>query len=243
MLKFEKRSRKGEISVIVKDKEGWANRTLTIAFLCALFIHLTFILVFTVTPFSFGKNLGLYPPVEVDTTFKLPSTQIQASTETIKSIDTGLPEKQSLVPEIPNTPYLASAQPLESFERLEPSLSHFKNIEQEIYSHSLNDDQTLVKPLRMKVCGSLGNCNLINDGVVEAELSLLGDKVPRRARFAVMVESSKVIWYEPLETTGAKSLDMTAQSILKRIRFDQSGAEKIVSGEIEMHFNVGEKVS
>lgn len=243
MLKFEKRSRKGDINVIVKDKDGWANRTLLIAFLCALFIHLSFILVFTVTPFSFGKNLGLYPPVQVDTPFRLPSTQIQASTEGVKSIYTGLPEKRSLVPEISQTPYLALAQPLEWFERSEPPPIYFENIEQQIYSHSLDVEKPEIKPLQLKICGPLGNCVLINDGVVEAELSRLGDKAPRRARFAVLVESSKVFWYEPLETTGARPLDMMAQSILKRLRFNQLGSERIVSGQIEMHFNVGEKVS
>lgn len=241
MLKLEKLSKTGDVNLIIRDKARLLNHSLLIAFFCALGIHLLFLLLFTISPFSFGKNLTLFPPVEVQSDAGVNLTQIVAAIEKQRSIPTGLPTLAKPIPSLPANPSLSAVEPMELFQELKEDPMHFHALETTIYEHAFASQKRLLPVLQMKVCGPLGNCQVIKDGTEGVTLEPLPENNPHRAIFSVLVnmKNGKVLWYDPQQLTGSAKMDILAVSILKEMKFHGENTHDILPGEIEMHFNAG----
>jgi len=248
MLKLQRTSREGIISVIFRDKELLFTRPFVVAFAIALGIHLGLFLIFQVTPFKIGLSDTIFPPtrVEVDTPSK--ESVLAHVIPTIPKIR-GLPSAPVSGPVLLEHPKFLHVRPVGYNKVSSIGANAFMHIKNEIYQPGFNPLVRLVKkPLEIVISGPLAERVLISDGIKVKSLNWLSLKNNsyghgQRVVYSVMVEGAtgKVFWYEPKQLTQEPSIDKFAETVLKDMQFAADVNAISMSGEVEMHFNDGEK--
>lgn len=239
MLKLEKVSREGTISVIVRDKEHLFTRPFALAFGIALIIHLSLILIFHIAPFKIGITDTVFPPTSVEADTMILKESAIALIEPVIQTIKGLPIPPSSSPTT-TEPYFSKEHPIEYRKEETSTVSAFNLLEKEIYQpvfHSIDIQQK--PPLEILISGALADQPLLSSSFKDKIIPLLITSTDLRITYSVMVEgrTGKIFWFEPKQVAHIASLDHFSEMILRDMKFVPDAKNLILSGEIEFHFN------
>ena len=164
MLKLERTSREGMISVIVRDKESLFTQPVAFAFGIAFAIHLSLILLFHIAPFNIGMSGIIFPPVRVEADASLKESvvaDVESNTPTIR----GLPTAPSSGPIPSQHPKFLTVRPIEYSKAENSTANAFTHIEEGIYQPEFHPLARLSKkPLEIVISGTLAEQILLSDG-------------------------------------------------------------------------------
>lgn len=241
MLKLERASREGMISVIVRDKENLFTQPFTLAFCIAIAIHLSLILLFHVAPFKIGMNDTIFPPTRVEAdalTKESAIAEIEPAIQTIR----GLPSPPPSRPQTLHEPKFLTVRPMEYRKAESTTATAFNKIENVIYQPEFTP---LVakhqKPLEILISGILAEQKLLSNGINDKAIPSSNEL---RITYSVMVEgrTGKIFWFESKQhQQHFSAIDKFAESLLNDMKFAANPEMIAMSGEIELHFNSGTK--
>jgi hypothetical protein len=238
MLKLEKTSREG-IHIILRDKDRALTKPLWIAFSIACAIHLTLLLLFYITPFTYDAHQTVFPPIRAEAASETAESAVADIKPVTPSIR-GLPNPRPSRPYPSDTPHFVMNRPLEHLTTPSSRSTNFNELETDIYEPTF---QPLVKetpkPFFILVSGSLAEQTLQTDSLKERALPFV--TVPTCLVYNVIVEgkTGTVFWFEPVQETNL-TLTNFAEKILRELTFDLDSTLAVVSGQIELHFNPGD---
>lgn len=244
MLKLEKASRDGQISIIIRDKERFFSRPIAVAFALAILYHLLFLIIFQVAPFKLRLNQTIFPPVLVEAD-SIKETAIEVNVDRPKTIYSGLPPRPSSQPSLPDYPYFTAERPVEYIKENSSQINSFLRIEKEVYEPLFFPiEKSPLPPIHIVISGFLADKKLLSEGLKGKKLPAVKSTITQtelRNTYAVLVEgrTGRIFWYEPKQQTSITAIDSFAESILHDVQFTPSDEAFVTAGEIELHFNVG----
>lgn len=240
MLKLEKVSKSMEISISLRDEERFFNRPFLKALALALLIHLAAAMLFQIRPFTILGSQMLFPPAQVDTDISYTSDGgVFANLDHEEVVSFPIGEPKETFPKFPPVP--------DDMEWMLSSLSLFpiastQNPFKFLESRWLEPD--VISWAKQKIGGNpiqvfpskqLAERMVINEGIEPFD--------PRQTYsilFDVQVDdrTGTVCWYEIKKIEGSidRELNLEAENILRRMRFNSLEHSFITSGEIEIRF-------
>lgn len=242
MLKLERKSRDGQVSVQFRDKEFIFNRTLWFALACALAYHFLFFVVFNVTPFKISV-LTVFPLISVESdTLPKESAAIASDATAITSLH-GIPFPKASTPPLPAHPQFLGMIPSEYIKESNVKDSPFYFVEAGAHLPEIAIPQRKAKnPVEVLVSGLLAD-KFVGNGDIDKQMLAALSRMPSpqdmRVVYNVRVEgkSGKVFWFEAKELTNNASIDALAESIVRNLAFAADASAFETDGEIELHFH------
>ena len=247
MLKLERKSRDGEVNLLINGNDSFFNRSLVVAFLLALGFHALFLLVFHVSPFKSGVIETLYPPVGVEADLPVIPDGVLA----VADIGTaplslyGIPVPGFSQPSVPpSSQFLKTVATTYSIET-DPLDNPFLSIEEDaylpIFSVSVKKER---KPINVLVSGVLAERGIIFLGVdaKNSSSSVIKEmKEPLRLVYDVSVDgrTGKVFWFEPKEPSRLAAVNRLGNEIILGMLFATGG--NFVDGTVELEFSGGNR--
>jgi len=248
MLKFKRASREGMVSVIIRDKEPLFTRPFAIAFIIALMIHLSLILLFHVAPFNIGLGTATFPPTRVEAEAPSKESVLANLTPAVLTIR-GLPSLPLAAPIISEQPTFLAVRPAGYSHAMDFNskqavfkIMHVSESNQEIYQPSFNVLTPIIKKkLNIIISGILAEQMILSDGLTGKsvpEISSIRDS--ERIVYAVMAEkmTGKIFWFEPKQSSRNALINQFAETLLRDMQFIIDDQADVMSGEIEFHFNL-----
>lgn len=236
MLKLEKASREGLISIIIRDKERLVTKPLAIAFGVAFAIHLGLICLFQVVPITIDTQQIVFSPIRAEAESQTRESAV-ADIKIMAPSIRGLPSMPLSLPLYPSDPQFLMSHPLE-YAKTDASLPlNFYQAEASIYEPAF---QPLVKnapkPFRVIISGILAEQPLLTEGWQEQIPPHTLE--PTYVVYSVMAEgkTGRIFWFEPEQYPG-NLVASFAESILQQMRFDIDPNIAIVTGQIELYLN------
>lgn len=244
MLRLQKSSKDRQISIIMRDKSHLFTHSFLIAFTLAASFHLTFLVLFQITPFKPRfSEMPLSPVhVEADTAFK--DTAVVADAERLRPITSGLPPSKPSTPHLPERPSFLTASHMEYIKE-NSRVNPFSQIEKGVYHPEfIPQNKPPANPIEIVISGMLADKKLIANGLNSqqlpgrAELTMPGFEW--RAVYTVLLEgrSGRIFWYDSKQQTNVAVLDRLAEAILRSMRFAPERENFVIAGEVELHFNL-----
>lgn len=241
MLKLEKPSSQAPCRISLHEKEKFFSRTLILAFSIAFAIHLSFIAVFKITALKFPWDNTLFPPIEVNAEAAFPQILISSDLDIPNKLLNQLPWPGPSLPEYPDQPTVSTIQPLEYIKENSLAANVFSTIENEIYQPEYSPFVSPLPPLQIIVSGSLAEAKLLST-IPEIVPLMTGRQTTfqERLSYSVVVEvsSGRIFWVEAKQPVSF-ALEKFAEGILKNMLFSSNPTGSVISGEIELHFNMG----
>lgn len=239
MLKLQRNSREGTISVIIRDKEYLLTRPFLLALAIAIGIHLGLILLFHIAPFNIDFNERVLTPTQVQADNTGESIIIAELAPTAPSIR-GLPPVPSSYPSLSQPPKFLAYRPIAHRKIDNQANVAFTKIEQKIYVPEFIPTlhRALQSPFQIAVSGILGDYTLITDGM-ENQIIPKSKTGSTRIIYSVLVEgrTGKIFWFEPSQHAHEAAIDKFAEKILRKMKFASDPKAIAISGSIEMQFN------
>lgn len=235
MLKLEKVSRDGMISVIVRDKERLFTESFLYALSFAVVFHLSLFFLFNIAPFSMGISKSVFPPTRVEAATPFQESAI-AEVKTKALTIRGLPPPPSTEPQLLSKPQFIAIRPVENVNI--KTKNTFIQFEKEIYQPSLNLLTKLPKkPFEIIVSGTLSKYSWQSNGL-NTITGMSNQLEEWSAVYSVIVEgkTGKIFWFEPIQQIP-NTLKNLAESILQNMQFASDPNVVATHGGIELHFN------
>lgn len=227
MLKIE--SRKGKISIYLKEKNRFFTKDLFFAFSVAFILHAGFYLLFYISPLKIPSSF-LYPPMHVD-------VKVKNRTSVDSSLEKKAPslffekmqhylEKQPLLELQKEEPFLAPEIDSLYLTPLESGLLPRWNI-----SLSIPLEWPLIE---WNVEGDLKKYALLEKSPLMNKTSLILEKHPFYLSYDVKVDGSqgKIFWWRALHTVQQKEMEHAAEKMLRSLKFQISDRFRIVNGTL-----------
>ncbi len=243
MLKLEKIVRSREVNILIKDPEGRFTAPLMKAFAIALGIHLALFSLFQITTLTYRGPSTPLPPTNVVAESSSPHVATLASTDLETQLDKRIPIREALEPKLHDDLALSFQHFSLAHQRENRTNNPFESLEEEIlFPPSLSDLKTPLPPIQLIVSGTIQN------RLIAQTLTQSIPKLPQRAAeverarcvFSVAVSPTdgRIFWYEAIEHTSIKPLDLLAESLLKSLQFTQEPNQLVTKGTVEIHFNL-----
>lgn len=237
MLKLEKIAKTQEIGIILRDKPFLLTKTFSLAFGCALFIHLGAFTIFHISPFKIGYSESIFPPaiVAADLPFRGNGNNLS-----IQLMEEAIPS-YLIAPTIP-IPELS----LQLQENAIPggfSLHPFLSLEDNV---GIQQTDTLFQKsgpkLPVKIHLSAGLANKAYDNNEEL-LKIITEPISsitseQSFLFTVQIEqrTGQIFWWEEKTIHASKDAHQQAIKILKNLRFDTDQEGFVELGNVEIIF-------
>ncbi|MEI8366327.1 MAG: hypothetical protein WCF65_07900 [Parachlamydiaceae bacterium] len=241
MLKLERKSRDGQVNLLMCTRERLFTRSLIIAFALALGLHSLFIILFHVSPFKIRVIETLFPPIGVEA---YPSINVDGSAVVAEVTTRPLSIQGIPIPE--RSQPVAAVHPLYSMTRprvygpgKDSADYPFSRMEKEAYFPDLVVTRKKNRvPVAIVVSGELAGRGVIAD-VADGSLQTVAVSSELRVIYDVRVDgrSGKVFWFEPIQRANVPSIDRAAESMLRRMAFTKGTDTQVTDGTIEFHFN------
>ena len=245
MLKLERKSKNGQIDLLVRDKDLFLTRPLILAFCLALTLHLLFLVVFQVSLFKIMRSQTLFPEVVVTTD----TTHLLDAAETLTDINIesmtlqGIPIPKFSEPKIALYKNLVIDKSMGDTKKIEVLNDFFVDLEKGVYSPELSVmSVNIKKPFEMLISGPLAENNYVLEGGAENIISSLAKmKIPSTQVivYEVLVDekSGKIFWFEVKKKSSIAALNRLAENLLRQLIFSKEPIVWTRLGEIEFYFN------
>lgn len=249
MLKLKRISREQQIHVFIRDPERQFSHTFLMALGIAVGIHLTALLVFHVIPFRLSFDGPLLPPVHVESDLAAPMEVLDSGV--LANTDRDLAplryylEPKKSMPSLPKPPQSSLVRQVEYIKESSIATNPFLGLESDLLQPDFEVfDKTAVnlQPFDLFLTGTISGAKLIDDGLRDKFLPNINQLEKQyRATYAVQVESQTghIFWFEPKQTTAIEVLDKLAEKILLDMKFIKDKKAFVLSGEVEILFNLG----
>lgn len=246
MLKLEKIAKTLEISITLRERERFLNKTFVQALMIALGLHLLAGVLFNVHFIKITGSQSTFPPafVEADLSTLIDNSVIAVAEEDETHLKHFVEAKGSKPPnpEISVTEYVQ--QTIQLNKLCEWEKNPFIAIEAQINSQAiplpdLSKSKPLV-PIRVHVSGGLDAETILEEGWENIDLSAI-NKLPiplYKVAFAVRLDNQSgcLFWYELKTDKFYKEVDALAEDILKNMCFKKNGDLFATLGEVEIIF-------
>lgn len=236
MLKLQKASREGIVSIIVRDKEQVLTKPFLIAFAIALAIHLGLMTLFHVAPFTIGVSHTVFPPTRVEANVGLKESAI-ADLQPVVPTLRGLPPPPTTSPSLAHEPLFLSYRPMEYHKAEMATQVTFVEIEKNIYEPTFSPlSSPAQEPLRIVVSGVLAEYEM-KSMQPQALSAPIHD--PLRMVYSVMVKANtgKIFWFETQQESRTAAINQFAEALLRDMTFSIDPKMVVVRGEVELHFH------
>lgn len=240
MLKLERKSRDGQISVLVRDKEYLFNRTLWIALLLAMAFHSAFFILFRITPFKIQIFDTLIPPVTVESNTTTEGTMV--SLEDTKPLTFhGIPFPPHSSPSLSGKPIFTYVNSNKDLREWNSKTPFFNELEEELYIPKITIPARKPKnPVEIIVSGPAAEMTFIKPTLNKELLGGLSQPAlkPSRILYEVIIDgqSGKIHWFDAKEPTNIAVIDEMAENIIRTLAFTPRSKAFEVHGDIEIQF-------
>jgi len=235
MLKLEKTSDLSGLAIQMRERERFFEPRVLKAFLIALFLHTSGLLLFHAAPFDFSSNY-LFPPIQVQMDSPLQGVSVLAGPTT--EIDDFLPPPISFVPAM-DQDFLPKNSVLAPYLEFDPHA--FNTIESHLWPKWEEPLLPLKEPwIKLSISGDLAHHPLITSNPLLEEVKVISPTFKEAyAHFRVLLDahSGELFWYERIDVADEmQAMNMLAESILTKLRFQPSSGQDIDFVEGELHF-------
>lgn len=247
MLKLERKSKRSEVSVSIKD----CGRLLTPSFLYALgiafAIHLFGVILFQISPFKIGHVETIFPPIQVNVDYlPLIDSGVLAELENEPSVMPPIPEPKMSTPKIYGMLLIEPKKYI-----VNPKITNVLNF----HSNKLeawNDYSDIIsleapfpektKPLTIHLFGqltekeyTLGNFDP-KESLPKITQDLGYKKVAVSYRVKIEDREGKIFWYQQITSPEKKKTGKFAEKVLMAMQFEKIADGFISEGEVEIEF-------
>jgi hypothetical protein len=229
MLKLEKRSNFAEVTIRMRECEGFFEPRLLKALAIALILHSGALLIFHVAPFDFSSTFT-FPPVQVGsvqpslgvTAFVSPYIEeedvLSPPITLIPPLDwISFSQESTLAPSLPVDPH--ALQSLE--ERVWPKWQEPLSLELE------------VPRVQLFISGDLAEILLReSDPLLKEMMPSFPQSTPVYVTYQVQLDekTGELFWYERTESSAVAAVDRLTEKILMNLRFAPVETKEIVTG-------------
>ena len=241
MLKLERKSRDGQVKVLVRDREYPINRTLAIAFAAALGFHLLFFILFQISPFRIAGINTLFPPVHVEADVVTKEIVSIAMLEQFPLSIPGIAFPTASHPAKQERPEYLAVRPSVYIKETHHSNNAFSALESEIYQPEIAlPKRTSKRPVELFISGLLAEKKLVSPPIDAIKLPTLPNRADAHLHvvYDLVVEGSsgRVIWFEPKHQTNIPALDVLAGNIVENLEFAPDPRTFTTTGSVELHY-------
>lgn len=231
MLKIEKTSNLSDVSIRIREKEGFFESRLLKALAIALLLHSGALLLFTITPFYFSSNFT-FPPIQVQSDLPVQSISALVSpyieedeilSPPLKLIPTldwiSFSQESTLIPTLAFDPH--ALQVLE--DRVWPKW-------QEPLSLKLEEPR-----IQLSISGDLAELPLITtDTLLQQMQPISENEMPAYVTYQVQLDAKtgELFWYERTESSGVAETDQLTEKILLNLRFSSPQSSEFITGTL-----------
>lgn len=234
MLKLEKTSKLSNIAICMRERERFFEPRLLKALAIALIFHLSGLLLFHVTPFSFTSTFTFAPVhVQSDSPVKGVSAQVFQTREEEEL----LPPPLSLVPTL-DWVSIIPASTLAPAINFKPDALQF--LEERVWPKWEEPlPLKLEEPrIQLAISGDLAEIPWVTSDPLLREMEPLSAKSKAYVTYQVQLDdkTGEIFWYERTESSGVNSIDQLTEKILLNLRFLAPSQPTIIKGFL--HFAV-----
>lgn len=240
MLKLERKSRDGQVNLLVNVQDRFFSRSLILAFAVALGIHVLFLLIFHVSPFQLHVIQTLLPPtgVEVDQGVTIERGVVVSELAPTPTLIQGIPIPSRSQPKMPARPQSSATLPSLFTADTDTGGKNnpFYRIEKVVYFPDFTiPHKKREEPVVMVVSGNLADEMHAELPTLDLQNKVLTDQ---RVVYEVRVagRSGKIFWFEPKQLSNIPAVDRYAESLLRHLVFAGENNVVVVDGEIEFNF-------
>jgi hypothetical protein len=246
MLKLEKIAKTLEISITLREREHFLNKTFVQALIIAIGLHLFAGVLFNVRFIKITASQSIFPPafVEADLSILSDNSVVAVAEEEDNHLKHFIEAKGSKppAPEFTTRDYIQ--QTIQLNKACEWEKNPFIAIESQINQQSIPlptfSKNKSFKPVSVSVSGGLDPIALIDEGWGKMDFSILKKLTTPyyRVIFSVRLDNQSgcLFWHEFKTDRSNKELDYLAEYILKNMCFDINKDLFATLGEVEIVF-------
>lgn len=231
MLKLEKTSHSSFPTLRMRERERFFEPRLLKALLIALFLHVSALVLFHVTPFHFSSTF-IFPPIRVQTDW--PPHSVSVLTTPRQEEEVLFPPSVALIPALD---WISSSQESTLMPSLNLDPYAFQDIEKQVWPQWQEPlSLQLEEPrIQLTISGDLAQHSLVaTDSLLQQMQPLSWNEPHTYVTYQVLLDNTtgELFWYERIDSHAETVIYQLTEKILLNLRFSFSETQPIVKGTL-----------
>jgi hypothetical protein len=231
MLKLEKTSNLSGLVIRMRERERFFEPCLLKALAIALFLHISALTLFHVTPFYLPSTFT-FPPIQVQS-----DQPIQA----ISALVSSYPEEEELSPPplslVPTLDWVSFSQESMLIPSLSFDLHALQSLEERVWPKWQEPlSLKLEEPrIQLTISGDLAELPLIASDLLLNQLQPIShQELAAYVTYQVQLDekTGEIFWYERTQSSAKANIDYLTEKILLNLRFASPASHEIVKGAV-----------